>query len=312
MGRYRFRLRNQQWSVQVNADGVKNSSIQGDDDRYTDGAPYYEMKGKPGVPQCAQWNRLAIGVGTRIIRTYGSYAGGQLAKVPFTHQYDLATAHYSRLSDSEFPAPGYSWAPEPSALLDEKLNRIWVVINETGATTFLPYFDLTTNKWEKSAAFSGPPTTGSASWQHSILHDDGTRRCILTFRNGSPNYARVLDLDNIAAGWVNVNLVGAFPLPQFAGGCNTLAPRWARYPVDNCHYTYDGLSEAFTKIAPPASGISGTWTVSSVTPKGKIPKKMNAYPGNDLCHYTRFFYVPPLRSFAWIAGGTQQVALWRP
>jgi hypothetical protein len=302
------------WSVQVNADGVQNNSLRSDT-AVTDGAPYFEMKNKPGVPHAAQWYRLGIGIGTRIIRTVGSYAAPQLARIPYTHQYDLATARYSRLSDSEFISPGYSWAPEPSALFDKTLNRIWVVINETGGTTFLPYFDLVDNTWKKSATIPAPPTTGTDTlWQHSILHYDGTHRCILTFRNAAPNHARVIDLNNIAAGWVNVSLTGNFPLVQFIGGSNALSPRWAQYPTDKCHYTYDGLSTAFTKITPPATGITGTWSVSSVTPGGAtaIPTKVNAEVTNDLCHYTRFFYVPPLNCFAWVAGGTRKVALWRP
>jgi hypothetical protein len=303
------------WSVQVNADGVKNNSFHGDTVLQTSGAPYYEITGKPGVPLSAQWYRLAVGIGTRIIRTLGCYAGGQIVTVPYTHQYDLATARYSRLSDSQFPAPRFDWAAEPSALHDVTANRIWVILNETGGSTYVPYFDLNDNTWKKSASFPGPSTTGStANWQHALLHDDGTNRCILTFRNSSPNYARVLNLNNIGAGWVNVTLAG--DLSQFTGGSNALSVRWAQYPVDKSHYTYDGLSSAFTRISPPASGITGTWTVTQIAPAtGTIPTRMNGGgvgETSDLCHYTRFFYVPPLGSFAWVAGGTRRVALWKP
>jgi hypothetical protein len=322
------------WSLQVNADGVPNSlsttycdAVSGKT-ATTDGAPYYEMKGKPGVPHPGQLYRLPVGVGTRFIRTLGSFMGGDIRTAPYAHQYDLATARYSRLTNSAATPVLYTsnWAVEPIALYDARLNRIWLVLEETAYGTYLPYLDLTDNTWKKSASFAAPPTTGSSlNWQHALLHDDGTNRCILTFKNPSfkgstsPNYARVIDLNNIGAGWRNVELVG--PLHQFAastygGLSNQIAVRWAQYPADNCHYTYDGRSDAFSRIKPPSSGILGTWTVSQVKPSaGAIPKQMQgggAGETSDLCHYTRFFYVPPLGSFAWVAGGKQKVALWKP
>ena len=323
------------WKLQVNADGVPNSlgttwctSASGHP-ASTDGGPYYEMAGKPGVPHPGQLYRLAVGVGSRFIRTLGSYMGGDIKTAPYTHQYDLATARYSRISGDATAALSYfNWAAEPAALYDARANRIWVLVEEMGSVNHLAYLDLNDNTWKSSPTYPVPPTTGAtANWQHSLLHDDGKRRCILTFKATSyqggtyPNYARVLDLDNISAGWQNVTLSGPTTQFQYPGAgpyTESHSVRWAQYPVDNCHYTFDGFGSQISKITPPASGITGTWTISLITPaSGTLPAQMQGGGASEgaaayLSHYTRFMYVPPLACFAWIAAGTRKVALWKP
>ncbi len=323
------------WSLQVNADGVPNSlgttwctNVTGRTPS-TDGGPYYEMAGKPGVPHPGQLYRLAVGVGSRFIRTLGSYMGGDIKTTPYTHQYDLSTARYSRISgDATTALAYYNWAAEPAALYDARANRIWVLVEEMASVNHLAYLDLNDNTWKSSASFPYPPTTGAtANWQHSLLHDDGKRRCILTFKSTKyqgatyPNYARVLDLDNITAGWQNVTLSGPTTQFQYPGAgpyTESHSVRWAQYPVDNCHYTFDGFNSQISKITPPASGVTGTWTISLITPaSGTLPVQMQGGGASEgaaayLSHYTRFFYVPPLGAFAWVAGGNQKVALWKP
>jgi hypothetical protein len=221
------------------------------------------------------------------------------------------------------PSLFYS-APEPTALYDAALNRVWYIAQQLEGATWLPYLDLADNTYKRSTAFSpasglSGPVGGMAQYPHSLLHDDGTRRCILWF-TGYPNYpsatARVLDLNNIGAGWRSVTISGSLSQFNSSPAGQSLTVQWARFPDDNCHYTFDGNSSVFSKITPPASGVTGTWTISTLTALGPaIPKAKNGGGGADnanLPHYSRFFYVPALGSFAWIAGGTEQVALWKP
>lgn len=315
------------WTLVPNANGIANSPVKGPVSNTT-GSPYYEMIGFPGVPNPAQPYRLTCGVGTKVIRAIGSAATSTPLTVSYSHQFDTATRLWSRLSTNAITPNQSNFSIESCALYDATANRIWFLDNEMAYINRLPYLDLADNTWKSSASFSAP-TGGpiNANWPHFILHDDGTRRCILAFKCPLyesvtyPNYACVLDLNNISAGFVPVTLSG--PLTQFngqpygVGGLYTQAQtvKWAQYLSayggDNCHYTTDGNSGLITKIAPPASGITGTWTASTFTPtSGALPAMQR---GSGTCaHYSRFMFVPALQCFAWVAGGTAQVALWKP
>ncbi len=315
------------WTLQANAHGIPNSPVKGPLSNTT-GSPYYEMNGYPGVPNPAQPYRLICGIGTKLVRAIGSAATSTPTTVSYSHQYDTATRLWSRLSTNAINPTESNFSIESCALYDATGNRIWFLDNEMAYINRVPYLDLADNTWKSSASFTAP-TGGpiNANWPHYLLHDDGTRRCILAFKcplySGTtyPNYACVLDLNNIAAGFVPVTLTG--PLNQFngqpygVGGLYTQAQavKWAHYPTayggDNCHYTTDGNSGLITKIAPPASGITGTWTASTISPvTGSLPAMQR---GSGTCaHYTRWMFVPALQCFAWVAGGTAQVALWKP
>jgi hypothetical protein len=310
------------WTLQANAHGIPNSPVKGPVSA-TSGSPYYEMTGYTQVPHPHQPYRIPVGVGSRVIRPVGSCMTSTPLGTLWSHQYDTATRLYSRLSTNAMTPNESNWMIEACCLYDATANRIWFIDNELAYINRLPYLDLNDNTWKSSASFTAPSGGPiNPNWPHAILHDDGTRRCILVFKTplyggtSYPTYASVLDLNNIAAGFTSVTLTG--PLAQFNGvaygitGSFTQAQtsRWAQYPSDNCHYAYDGNSGLITKLTPPASGITGTWTASTITPPTAFPAIQRG--SGTCCHYTRFFYVPALDCFAWVAGGTAQVALWKP
>jgi hypothetical protein len=88
--------------------------------------------------------------------------------------------------------------------------------------------------------------------------------------------------------------------------------RWEYYPVDGSYYSYAGDgSQSIDKLAPPSSA-GEPWIASKVPISGAtLPPRANM-TGAGNAHYTRFFYVPGLQCFAWVADVTSQVALIKP
>lgn len=340
-----FDFNSKSWEVQTNAHGIKNHLTA---DHYplsgsetwaqpwsTDGK--FETTNFPGVPHPSQQYRGTVGVGAKYIITAGAYAGaGGVGTSGWAHQYDPSTRTYSLFSANAIDSslwPISDWMKEAVALYDATANRIWLVTYEVWSTTKQLYLDLNDNTWKAATIPPGPFTGNSGNYHHALLHDDGTRRCILRFKNDSANgnYVYVLDLTNIGAGWRPCTLSGS--LANF-GQRTYIQPfgvRWAQYPSsaggDDCHYTTDGYSRTITKIAPPASGITGTWTITTITPSSIVNDTGASYPltfpdamagggiaenGSTLPHCTRFFWVPGLSCFAWVAGGDKAVALWKP
>lgn len=315
------------WTLQANLNGIANSNVK-TPVASTSGSPYYEMNGYAGVPCTHQPYRINVGVGTKVIRMIGSCMTSTPLHTPWSHQYDTSTRLWSRLSvnamDTSFDS---NFAIEPCCLYDQTANRIWFINTELAYINRLPYLDLNDNTHKNSASFSAPSGGPvSSNWPHAILHDDGVRRCILVFKTpvfagtAYPTYASVIDLNNIAGGFtsVTINNVGN-ALENFNQGTGTFTQaqtsRWAYYPAssggDGCHYGYDGTSGKVVKLAPPATGITGTWTATAITPvSGSFPAMQR---GSGTCgHYTRWMFVPALQCFAWVAGGSAQVALWKP
>jgi hypothetical protein len=121
----------------------------------------------------------------------------------------------------------------------------------------------------------------------------------------SPTNLRVINLDNLAAGWRAVSFTGALPSHYNA---------WHFFPRDGCWYSKGASGNTINKLTPPANPFTGTWAFSTVTITGaSLPPDciIADDPGVNTHHYSRFFYVPTLQCFAWIAGNAQ-VALITP
>jgi hypothetical protein len=89
--------------------------------------------------------------------------------------------------------------------------------------------------------------------------------------------------------------------------------QWHFYPLDGCWYSYKGSGQSIDKLTPPANNyFSSTWAFSTVSLGGAMLGTDVAVTEHDNHHYTRFFYVPTLQCFAWIAGGASGVALIKP
>lgn len=113
-----------------------------------------------------------------------------------------------------------------------------------------------------------------------------------------------MEIASPASGWRDLTITGTLP-----SGEN----RWEFYPVDGCFYCHDGSGNTIYKLTPPGSSpFTNAWVVSTVTLTGAtLPTDVNL-TGNGTRHYTRFFYVPTIECFAWIAGNTNDVYLCKP
>ena len=116
-----------------------------------------------------------------------------------------------------------------------------------------------------------------------------------------------------------------------AGAVPNTGRRWEEYPVadggDGCFYTLTGAgppyeggtvplasAQELVKLTPPSAGdpLRGTWKFSTVPIRGGITAQYVVDPSAGAHHFSRFFYVPALRCFAWIPNGSGPVELIKP
>ena len=145
--------------------------------------------------------------------------------------------------------------------------------------------------------------TSRAGTGYGTVFLDPVRRLLIAERNGFP--PRALDLNNFAAGWTTLKMSGTQPAESES--------RWVFYEPDGRFYTRGNKSgQALSRLTPPSGDWkTGTWTYSTVTVGGAaLPNHTTA--GGDNGHYGTLFYVPYLRSMAWIAGETSKVIVLKP
>lgn len=323
------------WGLVVNAQGVPNYAYK-QFVNITDGPPYYEVTGYSQVPPCDQHYHVLVGYNGKVIKTVLAY-GPSIVSSPYSHSFDVATGQYARFADNANPAFSMDSQAQKEgyALLDTtRINstsdRIWYCSLEEGYINRLPYMDLGVNPphWNTSVSFTPtlPYTNATQGYPTYAFLTDGTHKGILLFNiSGGQMYGpRVLDLTSdatTALGFRAINVTGtptqylaAFDRSLSSGPAHdqNLDVKWDQFPGDGCLYTYDGFSGKITKIAPPAyaNWYTANWVVSTITPTGAaLPQQ---YDSTNLPHYSRFFYIPPKNCFAWVAGGPNQVALWKP
>ncbi len=201
----------------------------------------------------------------------------------------------------EQPAPGLQrYSTFRAAAYDPVTDRYYLVrfeLHEDGSIDYLDGQDWT---W-KVASFPTPAVDGN----NRSAFIDVERRLLLM--ETSTGRLRALDLDNIAAGVTTLNVVGDLtPDSQ----C-----QWHRYPADGCWYTCVGSgSSVLHRLRPPDSApLTAAWTASTVAIAGAgLPSQSAQALDNGAVHNTRFFYVPSLGCFAWIAGGDSPVVILKP
>ncbi|MBA3847441.1 MAG: hypothetical protein H0X45_12475 [Planctomycetes bacterium] len=212
------------------------------------------------------------------------------------HRFDIATGAWTRLStNAHLGNSGFR-----TAAYDPVLDRYYLVrfeLHENGGIDYLDGHDWT---W-KVAAYPTPAADGATM---SAFVDEARRLLIMQTSTGK---LRALDLDHVDAGVVTLNVVGVLPADSQS--------RWHRYPPDGCWYTYEGNGgNALHRIVPPASApLTSTWTVGTVAIAGAaLPSQPAEALASGAVHNTRFFYVPSIGCFAWIAGGDQPVVVLKP
>ena len=217
------------------------------------------------------------------------------------HRFDLATRTWSRYTSNHLSslnsALGGHDAP---SVYDPTAKRIWQLPIQIHSTQNIGYIDLTepSPQWRLSASWSWPPTWDGT--QSAWLDD--SRRLILM---QSPTRLVALDLNNLAAGPKLLNFSGTLP-PS--------GNRWEFYPPDGSFYNKGNTGNEIWKLTPPSGDpITGTWAISSFTVTGAtLPDISAAAQLYGARHFTRFFYVPAIASFAWIADSYSPVMLIRP
>jgi hypothetical protein len=218
------------------------------------------------------------------------------------HKFDLNTRLWSRLStNAASSVMTQLGVGESHAVYDLGSNRYYQLASQLHGTQNIAYLE-PGGVWQYKAALLWPTwPPGSPAVNSSWIDPTSTRRLIL-LQSGTSDL-RAIQLDNISGGYKFLTLSGSMPSKE---------NRWEYYPPTGSFYTYQGSGQLIHKLTPPASGngLTGTWTVTTETISGAtLPPEAAGGPR----HYTRFFYVPSLQSFAWIGGGaTDRVALIKP
>jgi hypothetical protein len=228
----------------------------------------------------------------------------------YAYKIDLTTGLWSRFSTnarSSLGANGTRSFGEGWAVHDPLTGRVYACGGSIAGQTALPYVDLATGAW------SSIPRTGSdlnGLDQRTVFIDQPRNQMVMKaivepYFQGTPAMPPGLYAIDLTTG------AGPTALP-LSGSLPTHDNRWDLNPADGCWYTYAGDgSNQIDKLTPPASA-GAPWTCSKVTVTGASlpPRSNDSTAGN--AHYTRFFYVPKLACFAWVAGVETKVALIKP
>lgn len=295
------------WKVVTNSNGIAPRS--GDYNiGETTGAPYYEIPGAQAGQVPAPPHLYALT--SYVPAAHGGGEKGSFLKMGSPavtvqsrqgggiHKMDLATGMWTRVTSDTLPF-GYDY--EASTVLDPEQGRYYFIVDNFHGNTSLPYLDLADLKVKQTPAYPYPRQLASSYTAYQTVFLDPVRRLLVAQRPGIPMQA--LDLNDIPAGWRALNTTGTQP-----GSAN----RWAFYPPDGRFYTRTNNSgQTLYRLTPPANWKTGTWTIDTVTITGASMPDFTTTAGT-VRHYGTFFYVPALRSLAWISGEDTPVVLLKP
>ena len=215
----------------------------------------------------------------------------------YAHRFDLSTGLWTRQSTN---AAIGGRSPYRTACYDRATNRYYMIRQYLHGSGNLDYLDGADWTW-KTVGIGRPAPDGD---NKSAFIDDSRRLLIMQTSTGK---LRAIDLNDMRSGPVTLRTAGDLPRVNQS--------QWHLYPADGCWYTYvgNGGNDVY-KIEPPAANpLANTWTVSTVVIGGAaLPSQPAAAIKSGAVHNTRFFYVRPLGCFAWIAGGSNQVAILKP
>lgn len=300
------------WQLLPDASGTPaRSQVYGKDE--TNGAPEYEIALSPTLPNAVPapahpyMNLMPLptelGGGPRGSVVYAIQSAQCAESVTSTraHRFDLASRTWSRYTSNHLnDLGGTSFSFDAPSVYDPGARRIWQLPNQIHARQNLGYIDLTETrpKWRLSASWAWPPSWDATT---SAWLDD-TRRLILM---QTPVRLIALDLNRLNAGPRLLNFSGSLPPP---------GNRWEYYPPDGSFYNKSNTGNVLWKLTPPAgNALTGTWVITQFTVAGApLPDIQAAAQQSGARHFTRFFYVPALKAFAWIAGAASPVMLIRP
>lgn len=231
-----------------------------------------------------------VKMGSAAITTAGNFGNG-------VHKMDLSTGLWTRMTADKVD---FLWAYESTSVLDTVAQRIYFIPDSFHSRNALQYYDIATATMKWTGSYPYPADYTGSEYQTTWL--DPARRLILNMRSGYP--LRALDLNNISAGWVTLQTTGSAP---------SSPNRWAYYEPDGKFYTRGNSSgQVLNRLTPPSDWKNGTWTYDTVTVSGATLPNYSNVASNGSRHYAKLFYVPALKSLAWISGEANPVVLVRP
>lgn len=281
----------------------------------TSGSPWYEKTGT-NVPAPAHCYKHVVAVGNTIYKALSEFVVTSASTLARSHKYVLSanrTGTWSRAaSNSTYTAfsgfGSFGGTDRATAIHDALRNRIWLLPTMSHWVSSIPWLDLGTGIWSGSPVAS---LTADFSGHALHIYDAPNDRVFLGGANGQ---LYQLSLANpTLGGWTPVSSSNLTSI-GLSGPEETT--RWHLYPSadggDNCYYTYIDNGSRQLKKFNPATRAFSTVTIGNGAAIPRInPGSGQIYP-NQATHFTRFFYVPARRCFAFVPGNGQQVALMRP
>ncbi len=274
----------------------------------TTGGPFYELTAAAGatvlgIPAPAHLSFLATALpagpfgGARgsFVRMGGPNSCREGAQGLGVHRFDLATATWSRVGDGTLK---FDTDYQGSAVFVPGQNRVYFITDVTHRNQSLQYLDVASSTVRDTVNYPLLPT-----WDEDVntVFYDPVRNALLAARPGHP--VRALPLNDVASGWLALNMTGTLP---------SVTNRWAYYEPDGRFYSRGNKDgQTLLRLTPPASQWqTAAWVLDTVKVGGATLPDFTALGDNR--HYGNLFYVPPLRSLAWVSGHTTPVVLLKP
>jgi hypothetical protein len=267
------------------------------------------------IPAPAHVGFWQAGVGNYIYWPANVFATTSAATGSVLHRYQLnsnLTGTWDTPASNSFlsvAANLFTYGGELNNQLfhDTSRNRLWLAPSVSHVVGSIPYYNLATNTW--SGLSLGGNLTADFGGEVMHLYDVAGDRIFLLSSSG---LLYSLSLTGSPVGWQSVSVTNAATaMAGISGGFI----RWHQYPVadggDGCLYGYvDNASNQLKRFDPSTRTFSNV-TVGGASMPRQNPVNGQIYPLSQI-NYSRFFYVPARKCFAWIAGNGQQVALLRP
>ncbi len=266
------------------------------------GSPFYEVEGTtvPSPPHpyqtlCAVPERLGGGPKGSVIYVTRSAIAAESASSTAVHQFDLATGAWTRRTESL----AVTSQPESSALFDAQRNVYWFAPYGLHNYRTAHYLDATDWTFKTLGEFPDWPSGLIASGR-VFMHTWGAGSAVV--RQGDEGSLWAFNPDTADLGWQRLTVVGELPGngDVFSSG------------GDGRYYWMSKMGgNDLVRLTPPEDPFEGAWQVDTISLEGP-PMPERTRTSGHLNHYTGLFWVPSVKALAWISGGENPVALWRP
>ena len=303
------------WKCLLNTNGAPHNHRAAWTPGETDGPPYYAISGTGGsVPPPYHTYRIPLGVGSDLVVPMLSYPLNPVTAAIGAWRcrlnYATQDCTWSRLTTDDVQSYyGLGGGDEEwtQAHYDPLRGRVWFPSRRFSETNTMPSFRPGTDSTWTTSSYSTITTAAqqNGSTRGNLILDT-TRDCFWCLGANGTLYRMNLANPPAALTWTAQSSSGLATVITADG---RQATRWHEYPVtdggDGCFYTHTtpGVSR-LAKFDP----TTGAFSFETIDNGPTLPSWATAYPG----HYSRFFYVPARKCFAWIPDFNLQVYLLRP